>query len=131
MAASAALPVLARLRDEIGEPVELAFRRQGHPWHLLPWAVAAKAEVWLDRGTGILPAKGESSMTALGKALVAPGPLDRTQLLDLAALHDAEPVVGALRTIMAREDEEPGVTDRKSTRLNSSHEWISRMPSSA
>ena len=24
-----------------------------------------------------------------------------------------------------------GVTDRKSTRLNSSHEWISRMPSSA
>ena len=25
----------------------------------------------------------------------------------------------------------PGRTDRKSTRLNSSHEWISRMPSSA
>ena len=25
----------------------------------------------------------------------------------------------------------PGYTDRKSTRLNSSHEWISRMPSSA
>ena len=24
-----------------------------------------------------------------------------------------------------------GVSDRKSTRLNSSHEWISRMPSSA
>ena len=24
-----------------------------------------------------------------------------------------------------------GITDRKSTRLNSSHEWISRMPSSA
>ena len=24
-----------------------------------------------------------------------------------------------------------GLTDRKSTRLNSSHEWISRMPSSA
>ena len=26
---------------------------------------------------------------------------------------------------------EPGDLDRKSTRLNSSHEWISRMPSSA
>ena len=25
----------------------------------------------------------------------------------------------------------PGAIDRKSTRLNSSHEWISRMPSSA
>src|ERR1044071_9052815 len=28
-------------------------------------------------------------------------------------------------------DVHPPVTDRKSTRLNSSHEWISRMPSSA
>ena len=27
--------------------------------------------------------------------------------------------------------EKQGITDRKSTRLNSSHEWISRMPSSA
>ena len=26
---------------------------------------------------------------------------------------------------------ECGIVDRKSTRLNSSHEWISRMPSSA
>jgi hypothetical protein len=29
------------------------------------------------------------------------------------------------------EPTETGVLDRKSTRLNSSHEWISRMPSSA
>ena len=27
--------------------------------------------------------------------------------------------------------QKPVITDRKSTRLNSSHEWISRMPSSA
>jgi hypothetical protein len=55
------MPVFSRLRDEIGEPVELTFRRQGHPWPLPPWAVAAKAKVWLDRRTGILPANGESS----------------------------------------------------------------------
>ena len=28
-------------------------------------------------------------------------------------------------------EKSPGIIDRKSTRLNSSHEWISRMPSSA
>ena len=28
--------VLARLGDEIRKPVELAFRRQGHPWPLPP-----------------------------------------------------------------------------------------------
>ena len=31
----------------------------------------------------------------------------------------------------AGKDKLPAVADRKSTRLNSSHEWISRMPSSA
>ncbi|GDX94543.1 hypothetical protein LBMAG47_02060 [Planctomycetia bacterium] len=66
-----AMPVLPRRRHEIGEPVELAFRRQGHPWPLPPWAVAAKAKVWLDRRTGILSANGESSTTPL-----APGRVD-------------------------------------------------------
>ena len=32
---------------------------------------------------------------------------------------------------IAREEKEAELADRKSTRLNSSHEWISRMPSSA
>ena len=66
-----AMPVLSRRRDAIGEPVELTFRRQGYPWPLPPWAVAAKAEVWLDRRTGILPANGASSTTPL-----APGRVD-------------------------------------------------------
>ena len=35
-----------------------------------------------------------------------------------------------LRTEIASQDGHV-ITDRKSTRLNSSHEWISRMPSSA
>jgi hypothetical protein len=65
------MPVLPRRRHEIGQAVELTFRRQGHPWPLPPWAVAAKAEVWLDRRTGILPADGVSSMTPL-----APGGVD-------------------------------------------------------
>ena len=34
-------------------------------------------------------------------------------------------------TATAKFDETVEVADRKSTRLNSSHEWISRMPSSA
>ena len=52
------------------------------------------------------------------------------------AAHPAGP---RLRLVTARQWFEhaaaqwpvPGVEDRKSTRLNSSHEWISRMPSSA
>jgi len=60
-----AMPMLPRRRDQIGEPVQLTFRRQCHPWPLPPWAVVAKAEVWLDRRAGILPANGESSTTPL------------------------------------------------------------------
>ena len=37
---------------------------------------------------------------------------------------DAKSIVGVLSLARSK-------TDRKSTRLNSSHEWISRMPSSA
>jgi hypothetical protein len=44
-----AMPVLPRRRDEVRHAIELTFRRQGHPWPLPPWAVAAKAKVWLDR----------------------------------------------------------------------------------
>ena len=35
------------------------------------------------------------------------------------------------RLVMASKDVDVVIQDRKSTRLNSSHEWISRMPSSA
>ena len=66
-----AMPVLPRRRDQIREPFELAFRRQGPPRPLPPWAVAAKAKVWLDRRTGILSANDESSTTPL-----APGRVD-------------------------------------------------------
>ena len=42
---------------------------------------------------------------------------------------------GTLLAVIAEDDGEDSVVhrtpDRKSTRLNSSHEWISRMPSSA
>ena len=63
-------------RREVRQTIELTFRRQGHPWPLPPWAVAAKAEVWLDRRTGILPADGESSKTppAPGRVDVRPRP---------------------------------------------------------
>jgi len=78
------MPVLPRRRHEGSEPVELTFRRQGHPWPLPPWAVAAKAKVWLDRRTGILPANGEGSTTTLTPGRVdfrpRPGP---TQLAAL------------------------------------------------
>lgn len=50
-----AVPVFSGRRDEIGEPVQLVFRLQGHPWPLPPWAVAAKATGWPDCRTGILP----------------------------------------------------------------------------
>ena len=33
--------------------------------------------------------------------------------------------------VVSIESKGPSMLDRKSTRLNSSHEWISRMPSSA
>ena len=49
----------------------------------------------------------------------------RTALLDAdVALGVTTSLIEAMRTRALQED-------RKSTRLNSSHEWISRMPSSA
>ena len=43
-----------------------------------------------------------------------------------AVITDLQSELNLIGTIMAGSD-----VDRKSTRLNSSHEWISRMPSSA
>ena len=47
-------------------------------------------------------------------------------LLDWMVQEDADLI--CLQEVKAMPDQ---VSDRKSTRLNSSHEWISRMPSSA
>ena len=38
---------------------------------------------------------------------------------------------GMLTARLVERQADAGIVDRKSTRLNSSHEWISRMPSSA
>ena len=58
-------------------------------------------------------------------------------------IHNADPARQAQRQALASllqaleipltaiHEQPPLVADRKSTRLNSSHEWISRMPSSA
>ena len=47
-------------------------------------------------------------------------------------LHAGDDPVAAARAERARALQQTAdTTDRKSTRLNSSHEWISRMPSSA
>ena len=60
--------------------------------------------------------------------------MTKAQAVIKAALASAE--VGTLKNgngvVLAyyRQDK-PTTSDRKSTRLNSSHEWISRMPSSA
>ena len=61
---------------------------------------------------------------ALGLAPLALAAASVTALVALVQL--APPVGRLLRSAL-----EPGVTDRKSTRLNSSHSSVSRMPSSA
>ena len=51
-----------------------------------------------------------------------------------AGLFDASALKGMQRPLLATSTDGVGTKtdlDRKSTRLNSSHEWISRMPSSA
>mgnify|MGYP003334122541 CR=1 FL=1 len=41
------------------------------------------------------------------------------------------PVINNLTALVTQAMNDTSMSDRKSTRLNSSHEWISRMPSSA
>jgi len=96
-------------------------------WHLADVADAATLEAVLTNSdekvnlSGLIAidvagyerrASHDVAMNALGKALVEPGRLDRTLLFDLAALHDAAAVVDALRNIVAKVDEEPGITAR-------------------
>ena len=49
----------------------------------------------------------------------------------LAGSEDFKRLEARILSILDSQEKIPFVTDRKSTRLNSSHEWISRMPSSA
>ena len=79
---------------------------------------------------------GEQQMLALGRALVG---RPRLLLLDEPSLGLAPLVVAKIFEVIAGLSArgiavvlvEQNARDRKSTRLNSSHEWISRMPSSA
>ena len=71
------------------------------------------------------------------------GPADSTEAADpnlVQALCPAEDADHDLVELLARDEQQPGLDravrdldegDRKSTRLNSSHERLSRMPSSA
>ena len=83
--------------------------------------------------------------------ICVPTPVDLENKPDLSALNSASAAIarfakpgsliinettsfpGTVRYVIGEifAKERPGVEDRKSTRLNSSHEWISRMPSSA
>ncbi len=69
--------------DSVSQPVIrrehawLALRRQGHPWPLPPWAVEAKAEVWLDRHASLLLADaGASAAAASSRRGDSPRPED-------------------------------------------------------
>ena len=59
---------------------------------------------------------------ALAHLLATTGGVTDLAVLQAAVLHD---------TLEDTATTEAELRDRKSTRLNSSHEWISRMPSSA
>ena len=52
-------------------------------------------------------------------------------LVGLTSRQDALTALSDAKLVLGRVTEQDGDQDRKSTRLNSSHEWISRMPSSA
>ena len=77
----------------------------------------------------VIPFGGVATLLTAAPAQAAPGKPETTKVeLGFIALTDAAPL------IIAKEKgyfDKEGMTDRKSTRLNSSHEWISRMPSSA
>ena len=63
-------------------------------------------------------------------ALIGPSGSGKSTLLNLIGLLD-RPTSGSLALSGAETTTLDDAADRKSTRLNSSHEWISRMPSSA
>ena len=87
-------------------------------WGLLGAALIS-ALVSLFAGHG-----GVAAVNALAGALCLGGPLAATLLSAVPSLlaQKSAAQVGAVI---------PGAADRKSTRLNSSHEFVSRMPSSA
>ena len=68
------------------------------------------------------PALVDAGFTLLEVPLNSPEPLDSIAGLSLLSAKAGSQVLVGAGTVLK---------DRKSTRLNSSHEWISRMPSSA
>ena len=85
------------------------------------------------------PSPNRAATDALSLRLPLASDPDRTQPLDfIVAVVDNEPItnleVNQLASMVdpaANRMGREALLDRKSTRLNSSHEWISRMPSSA
>ena len=65
---------------------------------------------------------------AAGVRAEVQGPADRVQAF-LDGLAEEAPALAVVQGVTVKDV--PVAADRKSTRLNSSHEWISRMPSSA
>ena len=64
-----------------------------------------------------------------GKLLVVGLPEHNPKVLPFALIKNRRSIVGSM--IGSIKETQEMLEDRKSTRLNSSHEWISRMPSSA
>ena len=85
----------------------------------------------LDDGRFNLVLRGIEKFSIRGEDAPAPGRLYRSAVISPLedALRDGDR--DELRQLRTRVQELLTPLDRKSTRLNSSHEWISRMPSSA
>ena len=105
----------------------------------LRWDESSQKKTWDDRfGDTPFPAEfgvavkkvSESYATATKDLEKGYGYLV-TEFTKAEKLEEALKVRGEIKELLAEKSSTPTPEDRKSTRLNSSHEWISRMPSSA
>ena len=132
-AAGLALPLGAAAQDSFpSKPVTLvtAFAPGSGPDAVLRLVADKLGKAWNQRVT-VENKPGGGGFVAIEAARRAPA--DGYTLLELDSEHLAAlPLLYKSRGFETLKTFEPvAALDRKSTRLNSSHEWISRMPSSA
>ena len=133
-------PSSSQVAELVGRPTVQWYLLEGSSQQVglrpVDWEPASQADSLIDKTPGVRTIRLQSANG--GEGIVASGEVVRVQAVEGMLWIELKIAARTICVVRPRGEENMYKTetcavfvDRKSTRLNSSHEWISRMPSSA